>query len=164
MTCWFYHTLRKYPSSNWSIEQKFTFILLPSLILFDSEWSFVHNRRFILVLYFRSAIPLNVPRELDVCWTTRCYLSSHLSLYIAAVLVRSFRVHSLNILKLIFIHFRVSVYHALRQNVRKFLTFYLPKILILSPVWLCALTLATWEKCSELSDPTFIHFVDTNYR
>lgn len=37
VTCWFYHTLRKYPSSNWSIEQKFTFILLPSLILFDSE-------------------------------------------------------------------------------------------------------------------------------
>lgn len=58
---------------------------------------------------------------------------------------------------------RVSVYHALRQNVRKFMTFYLPKLLIISPIWLCALVLATWEKCSELRDPTWIHFVDTNY-
>lgn len=56
-----------------------------------------------------------------------------------------------------------SVYHALRQNVRKFLTFYLPKLLILSPIFLCALTLAIWEKCSELRDPTWIHFVDGNY-
>lgn len=55
------------------------------------------------------------------------------------------------------------MYHALRQNVRKFATFYLPKLLILSPIWLCALTLASWEKCSELKDPTWIHFVDTNY-
>lgn len=37
VTCWFYHTLRRYPSSNWSIEQKFTFVLLPSLIMFDSK-------------------------------------------------------------------------------------------------------------------------------
>lgn len=59
--------------------------------------------------------------------------------------------------------FWVTVYHALRQNVRSFLTFYLPKVLILSPIWLCALTLATWEKCSELQDPTWIHFVDGNY-
>jgi hypothetical protein len=58
---------------------------------------------------------------------------------------------------------QLSVYHALRQNVRKFLTFYLPKLLILSPIFLCALTLAIWEKCSELRDPTWIHFVDGNY-
>lgn len=59
--------------------------------------------------------------------------------------------------------FWVSTYHALRQNVRKFSTFYLPKILILSPIWLCFVTLAVWEKCDELRDPTWIHFVDTNY-
>jgi hypothetical protein len=35
--------------------------------------------------------------------------------------------------------------------------------LILSPIFLCALTLAIWEKCSELRDPTWIHFVDGNY-
>ena len=55
------------------------------------------------------------------------------------------------------------MYHALRENSRKFFRFYFPKLLILSPVFLCALTLATWEKCSELSDPTWIHFIDTNY-
>lgn len=59
---------------------------------------------------------------------------------------------------------RISVYHALRQNVRKFSTFYLPKLLILSPIWMSAVTLAIWEKCSELRDPTWIHFFDTNYK
>lgn len=59
--------------------------------------------------------------------------------------------------------FWISVYHALRQNERKFLTFYFPKMLILLPIWLCALVLATWEKLNELKDPTWIHFVDGNY-
>lgn len=57
----------------------------------------------------------------------------------------------------------MSIYHALRQNERKFLTFYLPKIIILFPIWLCALVLAIWEKFDEHRDPTYIHFVDSNY-
>lgn len=59
--------------------------------------------------------------------------------------------------------FRITVYHGLRWSDRKFLTFYLPKLLILCPIWLCALVLATWEKLDELRDPTWIHFVDGNY-
>lgn len=58
---------------------------------------------------------------------------------------------------IIFIY-RISIYHALRQNERKFLTFYFPKLLILFPIWLCAVVLAIWEKLDELRDPTWIHF------
>lgn len=60
--------------------------------------------------------------------------------------------------------FWLCIYHGLRQNERKFLTFYLPKVIVIAPIWLCAIVLATWEKCNELRDPTYNHFVDTgNY-
>lgn len=60
--------------------------------------------------------------------------------------------------------FWLCIYHGLRQNERKFLTFYLPKLIVILPMWLCAIVLATWEKYNELRDPTYNHFVDTgNY-
>lgn len=60
--------------------------------------------------------------------------------------------------------FWLCIYHGLRQNERRFTRFYLPKIIVILPIWLCAIVLATWEKCNELRDPTYSHFVDTrNY-
>lgn len=60
--------------------------------------------------------------------------------------------------------FWLCIYHGLRQNERKFFTFYLPKLIVILPMWLCAIVLATWEKYNELRDPTYNHFVDTgNY-
>lgn len=61
--------------------------------------------------------------------------------------------------------FWLCIYHGLRQNERKFFTFYLPKLIVILPMWLCAIVLATWEKYNELRDPTYNHFVDTgNYQ
>lgn len=60
--------------------------------------------------------------------------------------------------------FWLCIYHGLRQNERKFFMFYLPKLIVVAPIWLCAIVLATWEKCNELRDPTYNHFTDTgNY-
>lgn len=60
--------------------------------------------------------------------------------------------------------FWLCIYHGLRQNERKLATFYLPKFIVVAPIWLCAIILATWEKCNELKDPTYSHFVDAgNY-
>lgn len=60
--------------------------------------------------------------------------------------------------------FWLCIYHGLRQNERRFMRFYLPKVIVVLPIWLCAIVLATWEKCNELRDPTYSHFVDTkNY-
>lgn len=60
--------------------------------------------------------------------------------------------------------FWLCIYHGLRQNERRFVSFYLVKIIVVLPIWLCAIVLATWEKCNELRDPTYSHFVDTkNY-
>lgn len=60
--------------------------------------------------------------------------------------------------------FWLCIYHGLRQNERSLIKFYLPKIIVVLPIWLCAIVLATWEKCNELRDPTYSHFIDTgNY-
>lgn len=60
--------------------------------------------------------------------------------------------------------FWLCIYHGLRQNERRFCSFYFPKLIVITPLWLCAIVLATWEKCNELRDPTYSHFVDTgNY-
>lgn len=60
--------------------------------------------------------------------------------------------------------FWLCIYHGLRQTERRFCTFYLSKLIVVFPIWLCAIFLATWEKWNELRDPTYNHFVDTkNY-
>lgn len=60
--------------------------------------------------------------------------------------------------------FWLCIYHGLRQNERKFWTFYLPKFIVILPIWLCGIVLASWEKINELRDPTYSHFVDAgNY-
>lgn len=60
--------------------------------------------------------------------------------------------------------FWLCIFHGLRQNERKFLKFYVPKILVILPLWLCAVNLGCQEKLNELRDPTFSHFVDNgNY-
>lgn len=60
--------------------------------------------------------------------------------------------------------FWLCIYHGLRQNEKKFIQFYLPKLIVVLPIWLCAIVLATWEKINELRDPTYNHFADTgNY-
>ncbi|KAF7987180.1 hypothetical protein HCN44_004040 [Aphidius gifuensis] len=38
VTCWFGHSLRKYPTPDWSIEQKWVSILLPLLILYNNPF------------------------------------------------------------------------------------------------------------------------------
>lgn len=58
--------------------------------------------------------------------------------------------------------FWLCIYHGLRQNERRFLTFYLPKLLIVGPLWLCAVVMASWQKFNELQDPTYSYKVDTS--
>ncbi|XP_058800574.1 transmembrane protein 181 isoform X2 [Phymastichus coffea] len=58
--------------------------------------------------------------------------------------------------------FWLCVYHGLRQNERRMLTFYLPKLLVVGSLWGAALTLATWLRCSELEDPTYNYVLDTS--
>uniref|UniRef100_A0A4W3IJN2 Transmembrane protein 181 n=1 Tax=Callorhinchus milii TaxID=7868 RepID=A0A4W3IJN2_CALMI len=59
--------------------------------------------------------------------------------------------------------FWLCVYHGIRvQGERKFVTFYMPKILIVGLLWLAAVTLGIWQTVNELHDPTYQYRVDTN--
>ena len=57
--------------------------------------------------------------------------------------------------------FWLCIYHGLRQNERRILTFYFPKVFIVAMLWFPAIILATWQKYSELQDPTYNHSADT---
>ncbi|XP_029966125.1 transmembrane protein 181 isoform X2 [Salarias fasciatus] len=57
--------------------------------------------------------------------------------------------------------FWLCVYHGIRvQGERKFLTFYLPKLIIVGLLWLSAVTLGIWQTVYELQDPTYSYKVD----
>ncbi|XP_076297596.1 transmembrane protein 181-like isoform X2 [Lasioglossum baleicum] len=58
--------------------------------------------------------------------------------------------------------FWLCVYHGLRQNERRLITFYLPKVLVVGLLWFSALILATWLRCTELEDPTYNYVLDTS--
>lgn len=57
--------------------------------------------------------------------------------------------------------FWLCLYHGVRQNKRRFCAFYLPKMVIVGLIWLTAVTLSSWQKYSELQDPTYNYRTDT---
>ncbi|XP_075751610.1 transmembrane protein 181 [Rhipicephalus microplus] len=57
--------------------------------------------------------------------------------------------------------FWLCVYHGIRQNERRFATFYLPKLLVVGMLWTAAFVLASWQRYNELRDPTYNYKVDT---
>ncbi|XP_076039703.1 transmembrane protein 181 isoform X2 [Oratosquilla oratoria] len=59
--------------------------------------------------------------------------------------------------------FWLCVYHGLRQNERTFLSFYLPKLVVVGLMWLSAIVMATLQKYNELQDPTYSAFIETNH-
>lgn len=57
----------------------------------------------------------------------------------------------------------LCVYHGLRQNDRRWLTFYLPKLLLVGSIWLSMVTVAVWQEYDENGDPTFSYAFDTDH-
>ncbi|KAJ8315170.1 hypothetical protein KUTeg_007320 [Tegillarca granosa] len=57
--------------------------------------------------------------------------------------------------------FWLCIYHGVRQTDRRFVKFYLPKLLIVGLVWISAVTLASWQEYNELQDPTYYYRLDT---
>uniref|UniRef100_A0A8D8PY66 Transmembrane protein 181 n=2 Tax=Cacopsylla melanoneura TaxID=428564 RepID=A0A8D8PY66_9HEMI len=58
--------------------------------------------------------------------------------------------------------FWLCMYHGLRQNERKLLIFYVPKVLLtVGPLWFMAMVLGTWQHLTQVEDPTFSYKVDT---
>ncbi|KAK0059121.1 transmembrane protein 181 [Biomphalaria pfeifferi] len=57
--------------------------------------------------------------------------------------------------------FWLCIYHSVRQTDRHFIRFYLPKLIIVGLIWLCAVILASWQEYNELQDPTYYYRLDT---
>lgn len=134
---------------DWSIEQKWLSVLLPLLLFYNSKSksSRLSNTK------ITQQIPTPPP---DPLFPLTVLMNSWLPGMLDALLQATFLCSLLL--------FWLCIYHGLRQNERKFTAFYLPKLIVIAPLWLCAVVLATWEKCNELRDPTYSHFVDAaNY-
>ncbi|XP_073993344.1 transmembrane protein 181 isoform X1 [Rhodnius prolixus] len=125
ITCWFAHTLRKFPIFDWSIEQKWMSCMLPLLLLYN-------NPIFPLTFLVNSWIP----GMLDALFQAS---------FLCGLLL-----------------FWICIYHGLRQTERRFLTFYLPKLIIVGPLWFSAIAMATWQKANELQDPTYSYKLDSS--
>lgn len=57
--------------------------------------------------------------------------------------------------------FWLCLYHGVRQNKRRFATFYAPKLVIVGLIWIAAVTLSSWQEYNELRDPTYNYRLDT---
>ena len=59
--------------------------------------------------------------------------------------------------------FWLCVYHGLRQNDRRFLIFYLPKVALVGSIWLSVVTVTIWKEIDEMNDPSFSYKLDTDH-
>nr|CAG4644664.1 EOG090X03I5 [Leptodora kindtii] len=58
--------------------------------------------------------------------------------------------------------FWLCVYHGLRQNERRFIIFYLPKLALVGAIWISMVVMGVWQKFSEMNDPTFSYRLDAD--
>lgn len=120
-------SLKKFSIRDWSIEQKWIFILLRSMLFFN-------NPLFPLCVIVDSWIP----HLLDAIFQ---------STFFAMILV-----------------FWLSLYHGVRQNDRNFLTFYVPKFVLVFIIWLLSLAMLLWQQFHSFGDPTYTLTMDeSNY-
>ncbi|KAE9530589.1 hypothetical protein AGLY_011051 [Aphis glycines] len=58
--------------------------------------------------------------------------------------------------------FWLCIYHGLRQNERKPISFYLPKAILVGPFWICGVIMAKYRRMNEFDDPAFNFEIDSN--
>jgi len=121
---YFLSSLRKYPINDWSMEQRWSSLLLLLLI-------FYNNPFFPLTLTSATLIG----GILDAIFQ---------SLFLFTLLL-----------------FWLCALHGLRQTRRTLVFFYLPKVLLVFPMWLSALTMEITEEFNEVRDPTFSWQLET---
>lgn len=59
--------------------------------------------------------------------------------------------------------FWLCAYHGIRQNNRRFVSFYLPKLLLVAAIWITGCALASWQEFHELGDPSYQYKVDSGH-
>ncbi|UYV60779.1 TMEM181 [Cordylochernes scorpioides] len=141
MTCWLAHTLWPFYVCDWSIEQRWMFILLPLLLLYDGEGDM-------------SSSPCVTSCCVDPVFPLGLLANSSLPGLLDAVFQASFLCTLLL--------FWLCIYHGIRQTRRGCATFYLPKLAVTGVLWTSAVTLASWQRVNQLRDPTYDYHLDTS--
>ncbi|XP_048577785.1 transmembrane protein 181-like [Nematostella vectensis] len=59
--------------------------------------------------------------------------------------------------------FWLCAFHGIRLNDRRFLSFYLPKLMIVGLLWVSAFVLSSWQQYNELRDPTYQYKLDIGH-
>ncbi|KAL5239950.1 hypothetical protein ACI65C_007360 [Semiaphis heraclei] len=58
--------------------------------------------------------------------------------------------------------FWLCIYHGLRQNESKPIAFYLPKVILVGPFWICGVIMAKYRRMNEFDDPAFSYEIDSS--
>jgi len=59
--------------------------------------------------------------------------------------------------------FWLCAYHGIRQNNRKFVSFYLPKLILVAAIWITGCTILSWQEYNEIQDPSYQYKVDSGH-
>lgn len=115
---WFLYTLRKSPLHEWSMEQKWTLVLL-----------------FFLALYNNPLYPA-------------CLLSGHELTWSLDHVMKVTFICSLLL-------YWLCLLHGIRQTIRSWLKFYVPKLLVVGSLWLLMVVLVSWHDFKQHQHPTY---------
>ena len=151
LQCWFFFCMKKYSVVHWSLEQKWMSILMPLLILYNG----IIIRQYALVKPSLTWHVLICLPNIDPLFPLSFLVDS----WFPGVLDAVFQITFLSALLL----FWLCVYHGLRQNDRRFIIFYLPKVLLVGSIWLSMIVVAVWQDIEEVNDPTFSYKLDTDH-
>ncbi|CAF4414936.1 unnamed protein product [Rotaria sp. Silwood2] len=123
VTWLFIKSIHQFSILDWSLEQKWTVLLLIFLVFYNDPF-------YLLII-----------------------LSDYLFL---SILDKILQISFLCILLL----FWLSFYHGIRQNVRQFLPFYLPKIILVSILWIFSIVFSSVRIIQEFHDPMYNMTID----
>jgi len=59
--------------------------------------------------------------------------------------------------------FWLCAYHGIRQNTRRFVSFYLPKLILVAAIWITGCTILSWQEFNEIQDPSYQYKVDSGH-
>lgn len=136
---------------HWSLEQRWMSILLPMLVLYNGTLNAGQQRNGdrSVYLYFyllRVSDPLFPLTFLVDSWLPGALDALFQATFLCSLLL-----------------FWLCVYHGLRQNDRRFIIFYLPKLVLVGSIWTSMITMAVWQKYTEVNDPTFSYKFDNQH-
>nr|SVE76910.1 EOG090X03I5 [Daphnia lumholtzi] len=150
---------RSYNPAFTRLEIWFRFVFLLSTFV-ATCWFFVSMKKYSVVNWSLEQKWMSVLMPLLILYNDPVFAMSFLiDSWFPGALDAIFQISFLNALLL----FWLCVYHGLRQNDRRFVMFYLPKVLLVGSIWLSMIIVAVWQEIEEVNDPTFSYKLDTDH-